>query len=575
MKIDLISHICNHLMLGLTIGFALLMDSTMASVLPKTDQPNIIIIMTDDMGFSDLGCYGSEIKTPHLDTLAHKGIRFTRFYNTGRCCPTRASLLTGLYQHQAGVGNMTNDAGPSKPGYRGRLMERCVTIAEVLGQGGYRTIQTGKWHVGDKKKEWLPSGRGFDRNYSCPQGGGFYFRPSAFKKERHVVRGNEVLYNKQKDPPEGWYATDAWTDEGLKYVREAVEEKKPFLWYLAHNAPHYPLKAKPEDIAKYRGKYKIGWDAIRQQRYEKLIKLGIIDPKWKLSTREKGIPAWDSLSEKQKDEQDLRMATYAAMIDCVDQNVGKIVATLKQLEVYENTLILFLHDNGGCAEGGTMGRNTGKGICGTAESFALYGACWANVSDTPFRKYKKFIHEGGISSPLIAHWPKGINAKLNGKLTSEPTHLIDLMATCVDLSGSSYPESFKGNEIIPMEGVSLNPIFQGKQFKRNAPLFFEHVGNRGIRYGKWKLVAVKGKPWELYDMQADRTERNNMAKELPEKVKELTNLYKAWAERSFVTKNMNFIKYDEFKSPIINPLSTHYQLIINSLSTHYQLIINP
>jgi arylsulfatase len=431
---------------------------------------------------------------------------------------------------------MLRDEGPDRPGYRGRLTEHCVTIGELLGQAGYRTIQTGKWHVGDRKKSWWPAARGFDRCYSCPQGGGFYFRPSAFRPERYVIQGNDVLYNREKDPPEGWYATDAWTDEGLKYVREAVEEKKPFLWYLAHNAPHYPLKAKPEDIARYRGKYKIGWDAIRRQRYEKLIALGIIDESWKLPPRGKGIPAWDSLSEEEKDEQDLRMATYAAMIDCVDRNAGKIVTTLKQLEAYENTLILFLHDNGGCDQGGTLGRNTGEGVCGTAESFALYGACWANASDTPFRKYKKFIHEGGIASPLIAHWPNGIDTELNGTLVTEPAHLIDLMSTCADLAGASYPESFAGNDIIPMEGVSLAPVFRGKPLKRGAPLFFEHMGNRGIRRGRWKLVAVKGGPWELYDMQADRTELNNLAAELPEKVIELSALYDAWADRCFVTK---------------------------------------
>jgi len=497
--------------------------------------PNIIIIMTDDMGFSDLGCYGSEIKTPNLDTLAQEGLRFTHFYNTSRCCPTRASLLTGLYSHQAGIGDMLNDEGPGNPGYRGRLMERCVTIGEVLGQAGYRTIQTGKWHVGDQQQDWWPPGRGFDRFYGCPQGGGFYFRPSSFSKQRYVVRGTEILYNQQTDPPEGWYATDAWTDEGLEYIREAVEEEKPFLWYLAYNAPHYPLQAKPEDIARYRGQYMIGWDEIRRQRYEKLIDLGIIDPDWDLSSRESGIPAWSTLSEAEKDKQDLRMATYAAMIDCIDQNVGKIVTTLQQLEVYENTLILFLHDNGGCPEGGTLGKNSGDGVCGTAESFALYGACWANASDTPFRKYKKFIHEGGIASPLIAHWPNGIKAELDGTLVTEPAHTIDLMATCVDLAGTSYPETFEGNGIIPMEGVSLNPLFQGEPFTRDAPLFFEHEGNRGVRRGKWKLVAVDGKAWELYDMQADRTELNNLAAEHPEEVAELSALYDEWAVRAFVT----------------------------------------
>jgi arylsulfatase A-like enzyme len=505
-----------------------------ADAIPSgTDKPNIVIIMTDDMGFSDLGCYGSEIETPHLDGLAKRGLRFTQFYNTGRCCPTRASLLTGLYQHQTGVGAMMNDQGPANPGYRGRLMECCVTLAEVLGPAGYRTIQTGKWHVGEQKA-WWPSARGFERTYSCPQGGGFYFRPSSFKQERVVVRNGEVIYDQQNDPPAGWYTTDAYTDEGLEYMRDSVKQEKPFLWYLAYNAPHFPLQAKPEDIAKYRGKYRGGWDETRQQRYERLVELGIIDKQWKLSPRETGIPDWDSLSDKEKDQQDLMMATYAAMVDCVDQNVGKIIKTLKALGAYENTLILFLHDNGGCAEGGVIGSNTGEGICGTAESYALYGASWANVSNTPFRKYKKWIHEGGISTPLIAHWPKGIDAALNGTLVDEPTHLIDLMATCMDLSSAAYPEIYNGNKILPMEGKSLQPLFRGESFYRENPLFFEHVGNKGIRQGRWKLVAAKNKKWELYDMQADRTELNDLADEMPEKAKNMSAQYDAWCERCSV-----------------------------------------
>jgi arylsulfatase A-like enzyme len=504
------------------------------SMVVRAEQPNMIIIMTDDMGFSDLGCYGSEIETPHLDGLATRGLQFTQFYNTGRCCPTRASLLTGLYQHQAGVGAMMRDEGPANPGYRGRLMEHCVTLAEVLGPAGYRTIQTGKWHVGDKKKSWWPSARGFDRTYSCPQGGGFYFRPSSFKQERFVVRNSKILYDPQNDPPADWYATDAYTDEGLEYMRDSVKEEKPFLWYLAYNAPHYPLQAKPEDIAKYRGKYRGGWDEIRQQRYEKLIELGIIDSQWKLPPRETGIPDWDSLSEEEKDRQDLIMATYAAMIDCVDQNIGKIIETLKEVVAYENTLILFLHDNGGCSEGGSIGSNTGKGICGTAESYALYGASWANVSNTPFRKYKKWIHEGGIATPLIAHWPNGVDAALNGTRVNEPTHLVDLMATCVDLSNAGYPETYEGNKILPMEGKSLQPIFQGKPFQREDPLFFEHSGNRGIRRGRWKLVSVKNGKWELYNMQADRTELNDLAAEMPETVKEMVEQYDAWCDRCSV-----------------------------------------
>lgn len=499
-------------------------------------MPNIIVILTDDMGYSDIGCYGSEIQTPNLDGLAKEGIRFSQFYNTSRCSPTRSSLMTGLYSHQAGMGLLTKDEGPNNPGYRGRLMERCVTIAEVLGQKGYQNIITGKWHMGDEKKAWWPLGRGFDRFYGCPQGGGFFFRPSSWKNERFVVRDNTIIYDKQNDPPKDWYATDAFTDEGIKYVEEAVEDQKPFFWYLAYNAPHFPLQAKPEDIAKYRGTYRAGWDEIRKNRTKKLIELGLIDKNWKLSPRAEGVPAWDTLSDKEKEAQDERMAIYAGMIDCVDQNVGKIVAALKEMKVYENTLILFLHDNGGDVTGGPTGKNSGKGAPGTAESLVHYGKGWANVSDTPFRKHKGLIHEGGTATPLIAHWPKGIEASMNGTIATEPAHLIDLMTTFVDISSATYPETFKGHEIIPMEGKSLLPILQGLPFQRDAPIFFEHIGNRGVRQGKWKLVALKGKPWELYDMHADRTESNNLAEQMPEKVKTMNALYDGWAQRSFVKK---------------------------------------
>lgn len=502
----------------------------------RAEPPNIIVILTDDMGYSDIGCYGSEIQTPNLDGLAKEGIRFSQFYNTSRCSPTRSSLMTGLYSHQAGMGLLTKDEGPHNPGYRGRLMERCVTIAEVLGPQGYQNIVTGKWHMGDAKKEWWPLGRGFDNFYGCPQGGGFFFRPSSWKSERFIARDNEIIYDQQRDPPDGWYATDAFTDEGIKYVEEAVDEQKPFFWYLAFNAPHYPLQAKPEDIAKYRGKYLAGWDRIRQERTQKLIELGLIDKSWKLSPRAEGVPDWDTLSDEEKEVQAERMAIYAGMIDCVDQNVGKIVTALKAMGVYDNTLILFLHDNGGQSGPALMGSNNGKGAPGTAESEVYYGTCWANVSDTPFRKYKNLIHEGGISTPLIAHWPKGIDASMKGQIATEPAHIIDFMATCVELSGATYPATFKGNEIIPMEGESLLPILQGKPFYRDAPIFFEHTGNKGVRSGKWKLVALKGKSWELYDMEADRTELNNLAKKMPEKVKTMSVQYDDWANRSFVKK---------------------------------------
>ena len=513
----------------------------------ESNRPNIIVILTDDMGYSDIGCYGGEIETPNLDRLAQDGIRFSSFYNTSRCSPTRSSLMTGLYSHQAGMGLLTRDQGPKRPGYRGRLMERCVTIAEVLAPAGYRSIVTGKWHLGDKK-EWWPLGRGFDRFYGCPQGGGFFFRPSSWWQARSIVRGNEVLYDQDKDPPAGWYATDAFTDEGIAYVKEAVEDEKPFFWYLAYNAPHFPLQAKPEDIAKYRGQYLKGWDVIRQERYQRLIKLGLIDSNWKLPPRDSNVPAWDSLTRDQQDTQDLRMAIYAAMIDCVDQNIGKIISELKALDVYDNTLILFLHDNGAQAydtrdkKRSHLGSNKTEGKPGTAESEVYYGTCWANVSDAPFQKFKGFIHEGGISSPLIAHWPQGIDAAMQGKIEKAPSHLIDIMASVVDISGATYPEAFKGHEIIPMEGVSLVPVFQGQPLQRDEPIFFEHTGNRGLREGKWKLVALKGKPWELYDMEADRTELNNLAAQMPEKVAAMSALYDAWAERAFVKKKLDKVQ---------------------------------
>ena len=522
------------------VGLIMAMTGSLLATEDSSKNPNIIIIMTDDMGFSDIGCYGSEIETPNLDMLAMQGLRFTQFYNEGVCVPTRVSLLTGLHPKQTGNNSNSSSKGISR---------HSVTLAEAIGSAGcglkswYHTYHTGKWMVGHREMSMWPTGRGFDHSFGCPEGGGVYFAPSAFyansgstpSMERSITRDYEVIYDIERDPPEGWYATDAWTDEGIGFVREAVDMEQPFLWYLAYNAPHWPLKAKPEDIAKYRGRYMDGWDTIRQQRYERLISSGIIDESSRLSPRGEKIPDWDSLSEAEKDEQDLRMATYAAMIDCVDQNVGKIVQSLKELDVYENTVILFLADNGGDASGGVTGSNTGTGICGTAESHAKYGECWANACDTPFRKYKTWLHEGGVATPLIAHWPNGIPAELHGTLVTEPAHVIDLMATCVDLSGAEYPETYNGNEIIPMAGRSLRPLFEGETFSREDPIYFNLGGARAMRQGKWKLISVRGGQWELYDMQTDRTELNNMAAELPEKVEELSALYDAWSDQCSAT----------------------------------------
>ena len=495
-----------------------------------TGKPNIIVIMCDDMGYSDIGCYGGEIKTPNLDALAANGLRFTQFYNTARCCPTRASLLTGLYSHQAGIGHMTADLGA--PGYRGHLMERCVTIAEALKPAGYRTFTTGKWHVGAKDRSWWPLQRGFDRFYGVPEGGGFYFKPTA---GRSVVLDNEVVHTNQGEPmPAGWHSTDAWTDHGIEFVEEAVRRKKPFFWYLAHNAPHWPLQATDADIARYKGKYMAGWDKMRAERHKRMIKMGIVKKDWPITPRDEKALPWDEVQQSKKEQMDTKMAIYAAQIDRVDQGIGRLVGKLKQLGIFDNTLILFLADNGGCAEGGIWGfdRHKDKRI-GTAESFSSYGLSWANASNTPFRLYKHWVHEGGTATPLIAHWPAVI--KQRGKLTHQPGHVIDIMATCCDIGGATYPATYKGSRIVPIEGKSLLPIFNGRQRKGHEAIFWEHEGNRAVRKGKWKLVSKHPGRWELYDLEADRTELNNLAEKQPRVVEELKALYNAWAKRSFVT----------------------------------------
>ncbi|MHC4716452.1 MAG: arylsulfatase [Planctomycetota bacterium] len=493
-------------------------------------KPNIIVIMCDDMGFSDVGCYGGEVETPHIDRLAGNGLRFTQFYNTARCCPTRASLLTGLYSHQAGIGHMNEDKG--FPGYRGHLNRQCVTIAEALKPAGYRTFATGKWHVGAKQRAWWPLQRGFDRFYGVPQGGGFYFKPKA---GRSVVLDNDEIHTHETGPmPAGWYSTDAWTDRGLEFIEEAVERKQPFFFYLAHNAPHWPLQALAKDIAKYRGKYRKGWDTLRTERRARLIEMGIVDERWPMSPRDEKAPAWDELDEATKNRMDLKMAIYAAQIDRVDQGVGRLVQKLRQLDVFDDTLILFLADNGGCAEGGIWGFDREQGELGTDDSYSSYGLSWANASNTPFRRYKHWVHEGGTATPLLAHWPRGIRHR--GKLVREPAHVIDIMATCCDIAGADYPRTYQGNAITPLEGKSLVPLLRANRVTHHEAIFWEHEGNRAVRQGQWKLVAKHRSPWELYDLEADRTELNDLAGTYPEKAEELKRLYRAWAKRCGVRR---------------------------------------
>jgi len=479
-------------------------------------RPNIILIMADDMGFSDIGCYGGEINTPNLDGLAQKGIRFTQFYNTPRCCPSRATLLTGLYCHQAGVGHMVDDYGV--PGYRGFLNDRCVTIAEALKPAGYTTLMVGKWHVGERRPHW-PVDRGFDHYYGLVSGGSNYWK---------VDKGRVFAIDGQETTPadKDFYVTDAFSNKAVEYVDTHGRGDKPFFLYLAYTAPHWPLHAWPDDIAKYKGKYLKGWDKLREERHKRQIEMGLLDPKWPLTPRDKSAPAWDDV--KDKEMWDLRMAVYAAQVDRMDQGIGRLLAKLREIGKLDDTLIMFLTDNGGCAEAIDRGQ---KGVPpGPVDSFLSYHLPWANASNTPFRLYKHWVHEGGISSPFIVHWPSVI--KDRGKLTSQVGHTIDLMATCLDVAGGEYPRIFNGKEIQPFEGKSLLPIFEnvgGASVPR--VLFWEHEGNRAVRQGKWKLVSRYREGWELYDLEADRTELTNLAARHPGKAAELAGKYAEWAAR--------------------------------------------
>ena len=502
----------------------LIFASCLAFSASGAEKPNIVVILVDDMGWSDLGCYGSEIPTPNLDALAKDGLKFTRFYNTGRCCPTRASLLTGLYPHQTGVGHMTDDKG--LPGYRGRLNERCVTMAEVLRGAGYFTAMSGKWHVGQNLGV-VPWERGFMRSLNAPAGG-FYQADSP--RAKLFLNGKQLA---KEDPalPKDWYSTDLWTDFAIRFIDEARAEKKPFFLYLAHNAPHFPLQAPAESIAKFRnGVYKKGWDKLREERHARQKEMGLVDPAWPLVPRPAEVKAWDTLSDEDKDRFDHLMATYAACVWHMDLAIGKLVNSLKQHGELENTLILFMSDNGGNAESGPNGRTQGDPTKPRSQWFC--GESWAHLQNTPFRLYKHYNHEGGIATPLIAHWPAGIAAK--GEQRGQPAHLVDIMATVADVGGAAYPKEFKGQAIQAMEGRSLTPAFANKAIERDA-LYWEHEGNAAVSVGDWKL-ARKGRQgaWELYDLKQDRTELNNLAAAQPERAKELQGKWMEWAKRANV-----------------------------------------
>ena len=504
-------------------------------------RPNIILIMVDDMGFSDIGCYGGEIQTPSIDALAAGGVRFSQFYNSGRCCPTRATLLTGLHPHQVGIGHMTNPPNSTRgyskpPAYQGYLNRNCVTIAEVLKEAGYATLMTGKWHLGHNERERWPLQRGFQKYFGCIAGATRFFYP---EHPRGMTYGNENIQSPESTTDRPFYTTDAFTDYAIRFIDEHPKQQdSPFFLYLAYTAPHWPLQAHEEEIAKYRGKYMIGWDNLRKQRLARQIESGLMPDDAKLSPRDSSVPAWESLNAEKQKEMDLKMAVYAAMIDRVDQNVGKLVASLKKDHLYENTLIMFLSDNGGCAEGGTLGRGEFFDVDKrNLEGGNSYGTAWANASNTPFRLYKHFAHEGGTATPFIMHWPKRI--KPRSEWYRDPAQLIDLMPTILETAAATYPESFAEKRIHPLDGISLLPAAVGKPLDRRMPIFIEHENNAFVRDGDWKLVGRGVSPaaglqrnkWELYNVKDDRTELVDVSTDQIVRVDFMSAQWEAWAKR--------------------------------------------
>lgn len=509
--------------------------------------PNIVLILNDDMGYSDIGCYGGEIDTPHLDALAAEGVRFSSFYNTARCSPSRASLLTGLHPHQTGIGILTYDSGPE--GYAGNLSERCVTIAEALKPRGYRAYMSGKWHVSGNLRQptssW-PMQRGFDAFYGTIIGAGSFYDPNT------LTRGNDNAEHEARDDPSFFY-TDAISDQAVEFIERHGRDHadQPFFQYVAYTAPHWPLHAHPEDIAKYRGRFDAGWDALRQARLDRLVGSGLLDARWTLSARDPSQPPWDEADEK---AWRLRcMEVYAAQIDRMDQGIGRILQALKANGQFDNTLVIFLADNGGCAEdipddvdvdelvdqlmiaraqtrAGEpvhIGNDPSR-MPGPEDTYQSYGTAWANLSNAPFRLYKHWIHEGGIATPLICHWPDGIADK--GAIRHTPGYLPDIMATVLEVAGAAYPDQRDGQPIPALEGCSLAPVFAADLADR-PPMFWEHEGNAAVRIGAWKLVRRHAEPWELYDLAQDRTEGNDLAARHPARVADMARQYEAWAQR--------------------------------------------
>ncbi len=497
---------------------------------PTVSKPNIILIMVDDLGFSDLGAYGSEIQTPNIDKLAFEGTRFREFYNNSICAPTRASLITGQYPHKAGVGYFNVNLG--LPAYQGWLNKESLTFAEVLKQAGYNTFAAGKWHVGNDSLYW-PNQRGFEKFYGFIGGASNYFDISPYKDKAPPV---ELVENNQRfNLAPGKYLTNEIASHAISYIQGQSKSNNPFFLYLAFNAPHWPLQALPEDIAKYKGKYAIGWDSLRNQRLAKQVRLGIANPQQAIARRDAEVPEWDTYTYDEQQLWQRKMEVYAAMVDRVDQNIGLLLAELKKIKQDENTLIVLISDNG--AQGGftPIGRKRQRssGPIGSAGSYDYVEQGWAQVSNSPFSYHKGNAHEGGISSPFIAWFPKKIKA---GVITKGTAHLIDLAPTFYDVAGANYPETFNGVKTNVLPGVSLTGLlYSGAELSNQRPIFLERGGNRAVRKGKWKIVSTyPAKDWELYNIETDRGETTNIAKENADVIKELVADYEAWSKANGV-----------------------------------------
>lgn len=533
--------------------FFLVVSAITSQCLAAEQRPNIVLIVADDLGFSDIGCYGSEISTPHIDSLARDGIRFSQFYDCAVCVPTRASLLTGLYPHQTGralpaepgwtdAGVAAADAdglpahaghyrpeayGRSEPGVPGGLSLRCPTLADLLSRAGYRTLMSGKWHCGEAVDYW-PVNRGFDRYFGLLEGAANYFNPAKdYLKPRTLMLDREVY----DVPRKSFYMTDAISEYAVQFLDEYAGDDQPFFLYLPYTAPHAPLQAWPEDIAKFEGHFSEGWDVLRRRRYRRLIEEGIINEACALSPRDDAVNAW-RLSEllHQTEKLERRMEVYAAQVASMDAGIGRVLDRLKAHDVRDNTLVIFLSDNG--AYGGELDSDLGDLDStlppGGENSYESYGRGWANLGSTPFRLYKTWLHEGGIAAPLIMSWPDRIRSK--NAVRHSLTHVMDLLPTLLEVAGGQYPEEWKQHKINPFEGRSLVPDMTGEADAEPRTLFWENFGHRAVRSGDWKLVA-KHRRWELYNLKTDRSEMRDLAGAFPDKVRELARQYDHWASR--------------------------------------------